>query len=192
MGAIGTAMRPAFAAQMKRLLGLKFAPSNLTTHWEALSDIPDDLLAEAVTRAAKDCIDFPAPKELRSFADQVRARASAVAVEEDRGVELIAPVVLGTLPTGTVIKAKREWRYYCEDCSDSGWRSIWCGERFVMLEDGKTKRELAMPWMESGHCGRRGEHGAHEFVAPCPCASSNPDIVRRKERMAHAGTKGQE
>lgn len=181
MGAIGTAMRPAFAAQMKRLLGLKFAPSNLTTHWEALSDIPDDLLAEAVTRAAKDCIDFPAPKELRSFADQVRARASAVAVEEDRGVELIAPVVLGTLPTGTVIKAKREWRYYCEDCSDSGWRSIWCGEQ--------TARTA--PWMESGHCGRRGEHGSHEFVAACPCASSNPDIVRRKERMAHAGTKGQ-
>lgn len=190
MGTVVTMMRPAFAAQMKRLLGLKFAPADLTTHWEALQDIPDAILAEAVTIAAKDCIDFPAPKQIREFADRVRARAAAVSVEEDRGVELPEPVELGTLETGLRIVAKREWRYYCGDCSDSGWRSVWCGDRDRRDEQGTILQVYANPWQESGHCGRRGEHGPHEFVVVCPCASHNPDIIRRKERMTHAGKRG--
>lgn len=191
MGAVVTMMRPAFAAQMKRLLGLKFAPADLTTHWEALQDIPDAILAEAVTAAAKDCIDFPAPKQIREFADRVRARAAAVSVEEDRGVDLPEPVEIGVIEqTGFVVKAKREWRYYCEDCSDSGWRSVWCGDRDRRDEQGRVVQTYANPWQESGHCGRHGEHGPHEFVVACPCASSNPDIIRRKERMTHAGKRG--
>jgi hypothetical protein len=176
MGAVVTAIMTAFfRGQMKRLIGLKFAPADLTTHWEALGDLPDDLVVAAVDRAQRECSEFPSPAQLMSYVDQAR-RAAPVPQGEDRGVELIAPVVIGVIPqTGTVIKAKREWRYYCEDCSDSGWRSIWCGDQ-----------TYAKPWQERGVCGRHGDHGAHEFVAVCPCASSNPDIRRRKERQSQA------
>jgi hypothetical protein len=164
-----------FESQMDRLAGLKFPPANLVTHWEALSALPAELLDAAIERAQRECNEFPSPSELLSFADQIR-RSAPIPQEPDRGVELIAPVVIGVIPqTGTVIKAKREWRYYCEDCSDSGWRSIWCGDQ-----------TYAKPWQERGVCGRHGDHGAHEFVVPCPCASSNPDIRRRKERQSQA------
>jgi hypothetical protein len=170
----------AFESQMDRLSGLKFPPSTLLTHWEALGDVSPDHLEAAVDKAQRECSEFPSPVQLRSYVDQVRARNSAITPDEDRSVELPAPVELGTLPTGFKVTAKREWRYYCEDCNDLGWRSVWCGEKTVRTA----------PWMETGHCGRRGEHGAHEFVVPCPCASSNPDIIRRKEQQAHAAKRG--
>jgi hypothetical protein len=179
MGTVTALVTEPFRHQLKRLKGLKFAPTDLTTHWEALQDVPLEMLTAAIDRAQRECEEFPSPAVLRGYVDQVRARTVAITPEPDRGVDLPAPVELGTLPTGTVLKAKREWRYYCEDCSDSGWRSCWCGDL-----------KHAAPWMERGHCGRHGEHGAHEFVVPCPCASSNPDILRRKERQAHAGKRG--
>jgi hypothetical protein len=180
MGAVvaTSEMTPFFKGQMRRLLGLKFAPVDMTTHWEVLKGVPDAVLVSAVARAQAECRDFPSPSELLSFADQVR-RAEPLPQEPDRGVDLIAPVVIGALPTGTVIKAKREWRYYCDDCQDSGWLSIWCGDT-----------AQAKPWQSHGNCGRTREHGSHEFVTPCPCASSNPDVLRRKERDRQGGKRG--
>ncbi len=37
-------MTPAFIAQMQRLMGLKFPPDTLDTHWEGLQDIPEAAL----------------------------------------------------------------------------------------------------------------------------------------------------
>jgi hypothetical protein len=57
-----------FRDQMKRLMGLKYAPADLTTHWEALSDLGQDNVAAAVTKAQRQCDEFPSPRLLRSLA----------------------------------------------------------------------------------------------------------------------------
>lgn len=178
--------RPFFDQQMVRLTGLRFVPASLTTHWEALRDLPDAVLEAAVSRAQKTRQDFPTPIELRIDADAVAHRVRESGDDEDRGCDLPAPVALGTLPNGTPVKATREWRYYCEGCGDMGWRSLWCGDRPVPAptdQDPAATREITKPWMQSQHCGRRGEHGSHEWVTDCACALSNPAILRRKERQ---------
>lgn len=176
MGAVTTLadIEPWFLDQMKRLIGLKFAPSDLTTHWEALRTMPEPLLAEAVTRAQRECTNFPAPWMIRSFGEQVRSRVLGLPADEDRTRPLGAPVVLGRLPNGTEVVATRTWNYYCDRCSDCGWRTFWCGQGG------------AQPWQVAQSCSRVQEHGTHEWVAPCPCADANPAIIRRKERALAA------
>lgn len=164
---------PWFLLQMKRLIGLKFAPQDLTTHWEALRDMPESLLAEAVTKAQRECSNFPAPWMLRSFGEQSRSRVMALPPEEDRTVELDTPVTLGRLPDGRPVVARREWVYYCDHCRDSGWLSLWCGPG-------------ARSWHVTGDCGRNQNHDGHEWVKACPCAATNHAIIRRKERAMQA------
>ena len=72
MGSVAVAVPVWFREQMTRLMGLKFAPADLTTHWEALSDVPEPVLAAAVSRAQRSRVDFPTPIELRQDADAVR------------------------------------------------------------------------------------------------------------------------
>lgn len=87
--------------ELRRLAGLPFAPASLDTHWEGLRDMPLADLAAAVGRAARTCERFPAPAELRQFADLER------------------PPVL-VKPSG------RGYVNYCDDCDDTGWWSLWC------------------------------------------------------------------
>lgn len=164
--------RQAFNVQMKRLSGLKFAPALLDTHWEALLDIPELLLQAAVEHAQRESEEFPSPKMLRMYADQLRPRVIPVPPEDDRGVDLAAPVVIGTLPTGQAIRQTREWKYYCLECQDAGWMTVWCGS-------GSPSH----PWVTQRQtCERRFEHGGHEWSYECPCAPTNPDVQRRRAR----------
>jgi hypothetical protein len=176
MGQVTTlaAIEPWFLLQMRRLIGLKFAPPEMTTHWEALKNMPEPLLAEAVTRAQRECTNFPAPWMLRSFGEQARARVLNLPPDEDRTKLLPEPVTLGRLPNGMPVVATRTWSYYCDACSDSGWRSLWCGATG------------AQPWHTKESCLRLQEHGTHEWVKPCPCADGNPAIIRRKEKQLQA------
>ena len=161
-----------FRGQMRRLMGLRFAPTDLQTHWEALSDVPDGILAEAVSRAQKTRAEFPSPVELRQDCDAV-AHLVRVTQDEDRGVDLEQPVTLGALPDGTPLPpVKRLWKYYCEDCEDSGMRSFWCG---VAVE------HVTKPWQIRMACERIKEHGAHEFVARCACWDTNQALIRKRE-----------
>ena len=162
----------AFEAQMERLNGLKFKPPSLQTHWETLKGLPEALLAAAIDKAQVACDEFPAPATLLQYADQVRARVIPLPADEDRSVPLPAPIK-ATLPTGLVIPFTREWKYYCEKCSDSGWKTWWCG-------DIDARRQ---PWVELGRCQRAKEHGAHEWVGECSCAEGNPAVHRRKENQ---------
>lgn len=178
-----------FETQMNRLSGLRFPPSELTTHWEALHDLPPDALAAAVSHAQKTRVEFPTPVELRRDADAVRVRVDVG--EEDRSVPLPSPVAF-TVPAmvdGTQLKPltfDREWKYYCDDCQDTGRVSVWCGAK---------KRQ---PWLESYICDSRkcerlrkghSEYG-HEWVMGCPCVDTNPEIRRRKERDAQYAAAG--
>jgi hypothetical protein len=168
-----------FSAQMARLDGLKFKPHSLQSHWEQLHDMPEVLLSAAVEKAQAECSDFPSPKMLKIFAEAVRSRVIPVPPEEDRGADLPEPVELGTIPqAGLTLKAKRTWTYYDEACSDSGWQTIWCGET------------PPKPWLDRGHCGRNQEHLPHEFVVVCPCSTSNPAVIRRRERERQVGRRG--
>lgn len=173
-----------FQWQMDRMSGLKFAPSDLTTHWEGLRDLPDDILSAAVSHAQLACIDFPTPRELREFADLVKPHVAPLAPEEDReGPPLATPLVLvfpGTALTNvkTVIRGDREWSYYCDECSDTGRRSIWCA-------DTPSK---AQPWMPARRCGarncerfKRADGYDHEWVEPCSCVDWNPWLKRKKD-----------
>lgn len=170
MGAVATTIPSWFIAQMKRLTGLKFAPADLATHWEALSDVPPTVLEAAIGRAQKTRADFPSPVELRQDADQVKAHAQRIEPQEDRGVPLAQPFTITVPEVGTVVSVTREWRYYCEDCSDSGWRPMWCGP--------ETPQK---PWLEPRSCSRRSDHHSHEWVTPCGCWDTNPALKRKRD-----------
>jgi hypothetical protein len=176
-------MTVAFQRQMQRLGGLKFAPAGLDTHWEALSDLSDAELDAAVSRAARECEEFPAPKMLRMFVDDYR-RDLPVPDEDLSRETPMAPLTIVT-PYGDTHTFTREWKYYCEDCCDTGRRSSWCG-------DGPSER---YPWMSVARCYttnceklRRGGY-AHEWVDHCPCAYTNPAVLRKKAQAAQVTRK---
>lgn len=170
-------MTAAFTSQMRRLAGLKFQPATLETHWEALRDMAEPLLVAAVSRAQRECRDFPSPDELKEFADQLRSQVFPLIELEDRGVDLPEPVT-ATLPTGKTIPFTREWVYYCENCSDTGLKTWWCGS-----EPGRK------PWIPHSVCQRSHEHWAHEWVCQCACVESNPAVKRKRESEIRMATK---
>lgn len=155
------------------LSGLRFRPSSLQTHWVGLQDCPVDALGRAVGRATRECKDFPTPAELRAYIDA--ERRSVVWAEEDRS-EPGEPFEVVIPESGRTIRGDRVWKYYCDICSDSGWRNWACGEM------GNAK-----PWAEARWCGRRDGHAGHEWVDECSCAQSNPAVLKR--RNAGGGSK---
>jgi hypothetical protein len=168
-----------FEEQMNRLAGLKFPPSTMETHWEALRELPPHVLEAAVTLAQRTRVDFPTPVELRRDADQ--ATATRYQAADDRSVELPVPVPLGVLPSGHALPpATRLWRYYCDVCSDTGRQSLWCGagrrQPWLQIDECDTYKCKSI---KAGH----PEYG-HEWVKPCPCADSNPAVLRQREQSA--------
>lgn len=178
MGAV--AIPADFTSRMRRLIGLKFAPSDLTTHWEALRDLADEDLDAAISRASRECDEFPAPRMLRSFVDEQRGRV--VVPEEDWSrAEQVEPFDI-TFPDGRGIRVTHRWKYYCEDCSDTGRRTWWCG----------VQPSSRQPWVEIWKCERKIDHGEHEWSDHCPCAATNPDVQRKRLRAQQVTRKGDE
>lgn len=174
----------AFEHSMRRLTGLKFAPVVMTTHYEALRDLTDVELDAAITRAARECDEFPSPKMLRMFVDEYRGQLPVP--DEDLTREKPAEPRTITTPYGETYTFNREWRYYCEECSDTGRRSYMCG-------DGPSSR---YPWLtvvrcQTPHCEktRRGMVYEHEWVTACPCAATNPAVLRKKAQAAQVTRK---
>ena len=165
--------RAAFKSQLDRLTGLKFAPSTLDTHYEALSDITAPELDAAIARATKECEEFPSPKMLRIFVDDYRRDRQVPPEDWDTRAEPIEPHEI-TFPDGRVIKVTHRWKYYCEVCSDTGTRIWWCS----------TRPSARRPWLEIWKCERRGDHGEHEWTDKCPCADTNPDVQRKRALAA--------
>jgi|TARA_R110000824_G_scaffold100768_1_gene239465 hypothetical protein len=156
-----------FKEQMSRLIGLRFVPGDMTTHWEALQDLPDDVLANAVGLAGRTRVDFPTPHQLRQDADL--GRTVTVSQEIDRSAILDEPFNVVVPQTHSSIRITREWTYYCDHCSDSGWRSWWCGEPVQKN-----------PWQSSQPCDSTRDHASHEWVEHCVCYSSNPALLRKR------------
>lgn len=162
-----------FERVMGLMIGLKFVPGSMDTHWVALKDVPENVLREAAKRAARTRNEFPSPYELRLDCDVVKSHLQARRPQVTRETELAKPIEwpksLSTRLTAIGIKlptVRREWRYYCDDCSDSGWMEHWCG-------DGEP------PHLERNDCARISDHVPHSWVQACPCAPRNPEIQRR-------------
>jgi hypothetical protein len=82
-----------------------------------------------------------------------------------------------TAPNLSALKPARDWRYYCEDCSDSGWLTFYC----LGVDDELGEKRYRRPWVLTRLCGEHRAHVGHEFADRCPCASSNPDVQRKLE-----------
>lgn len=167
-----------FREQMDRLMGLRFSPADLTTHWEALNDLPDAILAAAVTRAQRTRTDFPTPIELRQDADAIAHQVRASEPVEDRSRDLAQPVEFQIPHVEHPLRVTREWRYDCEVCSDAGMRAFWCGE------------ERRQSWLTLERCERRQVHAGHEWVRRCECADTNPTVQRRIAAQAKYAASG--
>lgn len=167
--------------QLRRLLVLPFPPDDISEHERALSDIPEPVLTAAVDYALKTRTRYPVPSELRMDVDHVRPQAEPPAPQEDRSIELAQPFTITVPEVGTILSVTREWRYYCEDCSDLGWMSFWCGEVTVQVDGQAQIVPGYKPWMVLGKCQRDGKHYAHEYVQHCRCYESNPALIRKRE-----------
>lgn len=162
-------------AQIARMRVLKGLPEDVYEYFSALEDVPDERFTLAVNHALKTRQWFPTPAELRADCDAV-AMSSATVMAEPRMEDLVGgghEVVLVNPCSGVelCIPVKRIWRFDCDDCADTGWRSRPCPVEF---------------------CGRRYEHAAHEWVEPCQCREWNPTIRRRKAagaKYSHAPEK---
>lgn len=157
-----------FDGQMARLAVLRFAPAEIDGHREALADLPTDVLEAAVSHALRTRTHFPVPAELRADADCVAVRPS---MTPDLGRENILqqPFTITIPQIGTVVSVTKEWQYCCEDCSDCGWMTWWCGS------------PAPKPWMQTSRCERYWEHPGHEFVKHCACYMTNPSLVRKRD-----------
>jgi hypothetical protein len=183
MGAVASPIPRDFTERLKRLMGLKFAPADLTTHWEGLRDLADEELDAAIARAQRECEDFPSPKMLRAFVDEYRRDLPVP--EEDISREVPAEPRTIATPDGHAYTFTREWKYFCESCSDTGRRSFWCGD----------EPSTRMPWLMVARCRtvnceklRRGGY-AHEWVTGCGCADTNPDVIRKRAQAAQVTRK---
>lgn len=163
--------RDEFNLGIARISFLRGAPDDAEGHFAALEDLPVDVFERACQHALKTRAWFPLPAELRADADASRP-AVAYVPEPERFVPASGARHEIKNPFGgksIIVTVEREWRDDCERCRDLGKRSWWCGV--------PSNRYLDMPSM---HCGRRGDHEAHEWVDTCDCVNWNPTIKRRK------------
>jgi hypothetical protein len=154
--------------QLGRLVSLRGMPGDTDEYFAALRDIPDDVFSAGIAHALKTRAWFPVPAEIRVDCDAVKAHVRPPAPEpapsyHDLERALIVEIRNPFDPDKPLrLKVLREWRHDCDTCRDTGWASRQCPDT---------------------HCGRRFEHGPHEFVEHCACIEWNPTIRRRKEAM---------
>ncbi len=150
-----------FQQRMARLVGLRFPPASLQTHWEALRELAVEDLDNAISRAAKECGEYPTPNILRSFASQMATR---IGLDEDRSVPLEVPTVVRFPAGGVEVEITRAWKFYCDKCEDTGWVGQKCAA--------------------NGRCGRERCHYAHDYVGRCECWHYNAALVRKRQGLA--------
>ena len=163
-----------FERQIERLRPLGAVSDEFKDgYWEALRDIPPRVFEAAIGYALKTRAWFPKPAELRADADHVAPLAVLDAPLPVQTRELEQPFTI-TIPEAGIVKSiTREWVYYCDACSDTGWMSFWCG-----APDARRQT-----WIVLGRCARPQAHGPHEYVQHCACWASNPALVRKREAM---------
>ncbi len=172
--------RKTFADGMTLMNGLKYAPTNWGGHWAVFEGrVPLEVFRKGIQRALMTRTDFPSPAELLQDCDAVKHLAQPARQEEDRGTDLAEPKVY-EVPHHKPISVTREWKYYCERCSDGGWASWWCG----------NTAPARSPWSAPSDCGKRADHSPHEWVGKCACYDSNPALIRKRENQGKFAAQG--
>jgi hypothetical protein len=169
--------REAFDLELGRLAVLPGMPGESDAYWETLKDIPDDVFVSAIGHALKTRKWFPVPVELRQDADAVKPRVMYQPFSpKARQAETVSVFIPNPFEPGKgiTLSVAKDSGYECNVCSDTGWDSVWCGP--------KTKQTLAD--QEFIHCGRRHEHGSHEWVRKCQCWDTNRVLIERREAQA--------
>jgi hypothetical protein len=175
MGAGEVMTRTHFDTQMGRLIVLKGWPDSIDEYFPALEDVPEVVITAAIAHALRTRMWFPTPAEVRADCDAVvrlkPAPTSMTPQFEDipGGRTVTFPNPFGG--AGLTLRISREWRYDCDTCGDTGWASRRCPDT---------------------QCGRRIEHGPHEFVERCACIDWNPTIRRHRDagaKYSHAPEK---
>lgn len=162
--------------QLGRMVILRNMPGDSEEYWRVFEHYPEDVFADGVSKALDSRTWFPTPSELKE--DCKLARPTKVFQSAaQRPIGQGEPRTIRNPFGGTdiVVTEYRDWNYYCDECSDEGRRTYWCGR------DGSP-----YPWVQRRSCERRHEHGSHEHVTECQCAATNPAVRHRKERAAAA------
>lgn len=161
-----------FDQQLGRMFVLRGSPDDSAEYWTAMQAVPDVVIEHGVTLAIRTRTWFPTPAELLQDCDTARPRTPEPAPEREVSADSFTAVIKNPFGGADLkLTVDRVWKFYCDDCRDTGQRSWWCGH----VEDDGRK-----PWYGIGHCGRRGEHGSHEYVARCACWQSNPELIRKR------------
>jgi hypothetical protein len=190
MGAV--TVSDARRAQLKRLSVLRYPPDDIGEWIDALVDLPDDVLAAAVSHALKTRVIFPMPAELRADADAAAFHLTptpAPVSDRDRERALPAPFVVTVPVEGREplrLPIAYEWRYDCLTCNDTGWAEFWCAGRGEQAAELIAAREAAAceepkPFLPRRACQRVRDHLSHAWAMPCPCRDTNPTLRRRAE-----------
>ena len=183
-----------FVDQMQRMAGMRYAPTNFNAHFEALHTLEEHVLEAAVLRAITSLEEFPSAKQLLVFADVVRPSLVPIpALDLTRETPLPQPVTFATSADSPVqgsVTVRRLWRYYCQDCNDSGWQAIWCRGN---VDAPQSVLDTRKPWHDvAQQCDRSKEHYAHEWSRKCHCVDHNPAVLRRKEQARQGGRRGED
>ena len=162
-------------AQLGRMSVLRSAPESTNEYWPIFAPLPERVIASGVAYAIRTRSFFPAPAELLRDCDTAKPPVPDVPVREPSGNTFTATIRNPFGGADLVLTVDREWNYYCDACSDIGMRTFWSGS----ADDAGRK-----PWHDVSPCGRRSEHGTHEFAERCSCWDTNPALVRKREREA--------
>lgn len=143
-----------------------FTEADYLAYAQMLADTPTEAVRRALAALqAEGGRWFPTVAEILATAQQTAPRVIPGTTIARKPLD--APVVL-QLPAGS-LTVQDEQPYACEECSDTGWASFWCGPR------GGGK-----PWHQHGICGRHREHPAHEWTGECGCRGWNSEYQQKR------------
>jgi hypothetical protein len=151
------------------------AAEKLGVYWQQFQHAEAVSFERGCAHAVRTRAFFPTPAELYADCEATAPRETWIAERRDAQVDdqiVHIPNPFGG--NGLTVRVSKVWEYDCDDCSDGGTVSFWCGTPGV----GKKPWQLVVP------CGNRHEHTPHEYVTRCGCWDRNPSLIRKRAAQA--------
>lgn len=141
--------------------GQELEMQRFLAYWEALEDVPFELVHRAIGEAIRRSEFLPTVAVLRKLAD--------VVADQGPDPTLGPPLLAGHVDTAEYEESLRVL-YACRECEDTGFVSHQCSPDVPLDE----------------RCGRAkcaaGVAPPHHFVTGCLCRSTNPNFLRKIKR----------
>lgn len=148
--------------------GVELDKPTARSYYLALEDVPIDVLCKAFVRLLMHAGEFmPRSERIREVCDEVQQE------NDRREAQQIANPDRLALTGGTEQTAQPY--FDCNVCGDTGMRPV-C--------DGGCTSPDDCPFNKNRYCEKHRDGKASLPVAPCPCANTNPTILRRRKIMA--------